>query len=105
MSEYPYPQVKHQAFDASTADGSVYVRVSGLGHVLGVQIEPEAMRLEPYMLAQRIVACADVAYLQSQVALVREMSAGGDPLLTEGMATDAQLRAAMTRLETIQGHR
>jgi hypothetical protein len=91
-----------QSFTASTPDGAVFVRVAVRGHVLGVQLEPEAMRWSGHEIAERIMACADVAYLQGQVA-VREQweQAGLEPACFEGMPTERDLAAARERLGTM----
>ena len=88
-----------QSFTAATPDGSVFVRVAVRGHVLGVQLEPEIMARPGHEIADRIMACADVAYLQGQVAVRRQWEAAG--IATEGLAgipTEADLAAARERL-------
>jgi len=44
-----------QSFTAATPDGSVFVRVAVRGHVLGVQLEPEAMGRPGHEIAERIM--------------------------------------------------
>jgi hypothetical protein len=88
-----------QSFTAATPDGSVFVRVAVRGHVLGVQLEPEAMGRPGHEIAERIMACADVAYLQGQLAVRRQWENAGvgtDGL--GGLASDADLAAARERL-------
>lgn len=46
-----------ESFTASTPDNTIFVRVAVAGHTLGVQVEPEAMRLPAHAIAQRIMAC------------------------------------------------
>ena len=88
-----------QSFTASTPDGSVFVRVAVHGHVLGVQLEPEVMRRPGHEIAERIMACADVAYLQGQVAVRTQWEqANVDPVCFEDMPTERDLDAARTRL-------
>ena len=88
-----------RSFTASTADGAVFVRVATAGHVLGVQLEPEAMIRPGHEIAERIVACADVAYLQGQVAVRAEWEKTGVAAeCFEGMPTEADLTAARQRL-------
>jgi hypothetical protein len=88
-----------RSFTASTADGAVFVRVATAGHVLGVQLEPEVMTRPGHEVAERIVACADVAYLQGQLAVRSEWEKAGIAAdCFEGMATDAELAAARERL-------
>jgi hypothetical protein len=91
-----------QSFIASTPDDLVFVRVAVLGHVLGVQLEPGIMEHTGSDIAQRIMACADVAYLQGQVALRGQWEeAGLDSVCFDDMPTESDLAAARTRLEAI----
>ena len=53
-----------QSFTAATPNNTIFVRVALGGHTLGVQIEPAAMRRPAAEIAQRIMACNDVAYLK-----------------------------------------
>ena len=88
-----------QSFTAATPDGSVFVRVAVRGHVLGVQLEPEAMGRPGHEIAERIMACADVAYFQGQVAVRRQWEQAG--IATDdfaGIPTEADLAAARERL-------
>ena len=88
-----------RSYIASTPDGAVLVRVAVKGHVLGVQLEPAVMRRPGHEIAERIVACADVAYLEGQVALRRQWEqVNVDPMCFEGMPTDIELAAARARL-------
>jgi len=88
-----------QSFTASTTDGSVFVRVAVRGHVLGVQLEPAVMARPGHEIAERIMACADVAYLQGQVAVRAEWErAHVSPEGLHGMPTEADLAAARERL-------
>jgi hypothetical protein len=91
--------LSEQSFTAATPDESVFVRVAVPGHVLGVQLEPPAMRHPGHGIADRIVACADVAYLQGQLAVRAEWERAqlaGDALA--GMPTAAELATARDRL-------
>ena len=91
--------LSEQSFTASTPDGSVFVRVAVRGHVLGVQLEPQAMQRPGHELAERIVACADVAYLQGQVAVRAQWeSADVDAACFEDMPTEQDLATARERL-------
>jgi hypothetical protein len=88
-----------RSFTAATADGAVFVRVAVRGHVLGVQLEPEAMTRPGHELAERIMACADIAYLQGQLAVRAEWEkAGAAADCFDAMPTDAELAAARERL-------
>ena len=66
-------------YTANTRDETVWVRVAGSGQVLGVQLEPPVMDLRGDEIADRIQACADVAYLEGQVALRAEFERRGAP--------------------------
>lgn len=91
--------LSERSFTASTPDGSVFVRVAVRGHVLGVQLEPAAMRYPGHELAERIMACADVAYLQGQVAVRRQWEQTGiDASSFADMPTEIDLAAAQERL-------
>jgi hypothetical protein len=91
--------LSEQSFTASTPDGAVFVRVAVRGHVLGVQLEPEAMHRPGHEIAERIMACADVAYLQGQLAVRRQWEqADIDPSSFEDMPTEHDLAAAHERL-------
>jgi hypothetical protein len=91
-----------QSFIASTPDDLIFVRVAVRGHVLGVQLEPGVMAYPGSDIAERIIACADIAYLQGRVALrsVRE-KAGVDSVCVDGMPTNDDLTAARKRLESL----
>ena len=91
-----------QSFLAATPDGEVMVRVAVKGHVLGVQLEPEVMRRPGHEIAERIMACADVAYLQGQLALRQQMQqANVDPVCYEDMPVEQDLVAARERLRKL----
>lgn len=91
-----------QSFTASTPDGQVFVRVAVRGHILGVQVEPAAMRRAGHELAERIMAAADVAYLQGQVAVRAEWERAGMELdAMEGMPTREDLARAEERLRRL----
>ena len=99
MTDEPAVALSDQSFTAATPDGAVFVRVAVRGHVLGVQLEPEAMGRPGHEIAERIMACADVAYLQGQVAVRRLWEQAG--IATEdfaGIPTEADLAAARERL-------
>jgi hypothetical protein len=92
--------LSERSFTASTPDGLVFVRVAVRGHVLGVQLEPGAMR-PAHELAERIMACADVAYLQGQVAVRREWEQARMFDAVAGMPTESDLDAARERLRRL----
>ena len=69
-----------QSFTASTPDNAVFVRVAVSGHTLGIQIEPEAMRLRAREIADRIMACNDVAYLKGQLLIRAELQRAAIPV-------------------------
>ena len=94
--------LSEQAFLTRTRDDAVLVRNAVKGHILGVQLEPKAMRDPMFELAQRIVACADVAYLQGQVALREQMeNAKLDPVCYADFPTQGDLSAARDRLRNL----
>lgn len=89
-------------YTASTPDETVWVRVSAFGQVLGVQLEPPVMELRGHEIAARIQACADVAYLEGQVALRGEFEQAGPA--GEGrawMPTQDDLDQARARLRNL----
>jgi DNA-binding protein YbaB len=99
VSEQAAVPLAEQSFTASTADGAVFVRVAVRGEVLGLQLEPAAMQMPGHHLAERIVACADAAYLQGQVAIRTEWErAQMGPETLAGMPTQHDLTAAQQRL-------
>lgn len=102
MSAPAEPPIDEQSFVASTADQSVWVRVAVKGGILGVQLEPAVMRRPGHEIAERIVACADVAYLEGQVAL-RSLAeqAHVDAESLAGIATVTDLEQARARLQEL----
>jgi len=95
----PLPE---RSFTASTPDDAVFVRVAVRGHVLGVQVEREAMRRTGRELAERIMAAADVAYLEGQVAIRDEFERGHVPVEDiADMPTQQDLAAARERLRKL----
>jgi hypothetical protein len=91
-----------QSFVASTTDQSVWVRVAVKGGILGVQLEPGLMRRPGHEIAERIMACADVAYLEGQVALRSHAErAHVDPESLAGIATPGDLEQARARLREL----
>lgn len=102
MSTPADPPIGEQSFVASTTDQSVWVRVAVKGGILGVQLEPAVMRRAGHEIAERIMACADVAYLEGQVALRGHAEqAHVDPESLAGMATAADLAQARARLQEL----
>ena len=86
-----------QSFTASTPDNAVFVRVAVSGHTLGVQVEPEAMRLPAHEIAERIMACNDVAYLRGQLLIRAELQRAAIPV--DDMPTEQDLAAALRKLQ------
>lgn len=102
MSDDDSLRLADRSFTASTPDGSVFVRVAVRGHVLGVQVEPEAMRRPGRELAERIMAAADVAYLEGQIAIRDEFERAHVPLDDiDDMPTEQDLAAARKRLRKL----
>jgi hypothetical protein len=67
-----------------------------------VQLEPGVMAYPGSEIAERIMACADVAYLQGQVAVRRLWEdAGLDSACYDDMPTESDLAAARERLEAL----
>lgn len=102
MSGTADPPIDEQSFVASTADQSVWVRVAVRGGILGVQLEPAVMHRPGHEIAERIVACADVAYLEGQVALRRvaeEAHVDAESLV--GIPTATNLEQARARLQEL----
>lgn len=99
MSTDAGPPLDEQSFVASTTDQSVFVRVAVKGGILGVQLERAVMRRPGHEIAERIMACADVAYLEGQVALrTHAERAHVDPEALAGIATPSDLEQARVRL-------
>jgi len=99
VSTEPELPLDEQSFVASTTDQSVWVRVAVKGGILGVQLEPAVMRRPGHEIAERIMACADVAYLEGQIALRNHAEqAHVDPESLAGMATPSDLEQARSRL-------
>lgn len=89
-------------YTASTPDETVWVRVGGAGEILGVQLEPPVMLRPGPQIADRIQACADVAYFEAQLALRAEWERNGAaPEALAWMATPADLETARTRLRNL----
>ena len=102
MNDHKPVPLSGRSFIASTPDDLVFVRVAVRGHVLGVQLEPGVMAYPGSEIAERIMACADVAYLQGQVALRRLWEdAGLDSACYDDMPTESDLAAARERLEAL----
>lgn len=85
-----------QSFTAATPDSTVFVRVALAGHTLGVQIEPAAMKLPATEIAQRIMACNDVAYLKGQLVIRGELEGRSIPV--DDMPTEQDLADAERKL-------
>lgn len=99
IADDPTLAVPDQSFSHATPDGSVWVRVAAGGHLLGVQVEPVAMRQPGHRLAERIMACADAAYLEGQVVQRRNLEQlWGTATEVEDMATDDDFAAALARV-------
>jgi hypothetical protein len=86
-------------YTAATRDETVWVRVTGGGRLLGVQLEPAVMSRRGRDIAERIQTCADVAYYQGQVELRAEFEQRGVPVDAIGwMPTSQDLADARARL-------
>ena len=93
-------RTEEQSFAAATPDGSVVVRAAAAGQVLGVQLEASVMRRTGHEIAQRVMACAEAAYLEGQVRRRDQWAqAHVAPEAYESwMPTQADLSAARARL-------
>jgi hypothetical protein len=87
------------AFEQWCPDGTCYARVSVEGPTLGVQIEPSMRQLTGTQLAERLMACNDVAYLAGRVALRKAFEKEPGRRSLEGLETQADLNAAIRRLQ------
>ena len=87
------------AFDQWCPDGTCYARVSVSGPTLGVQIEASIRELTGTELAERLMACNDVAYLRGRVAIRSASKKEPGRRSLEGLETQADLTAALRRLE------
>ncbi len=93
----------------STRDGAVTVAYELVRGMVGVQVDRDglaALRLldnPGYELARRVMACSDVAYHETMVALRGEWedSAIMGPELTGALPTVADLDAARARLDQL----
>ena len=86
-------------YTANTLDETVWVRVSGSGRVLGVQLEPAVMQRPGHEIAARIQACSDVAYFEGRLELRAEWERAGTPAdAISWMPTRQDLEAARARL-------
>jgi hypothetical protein len=89
-------------YTAHTPDETVWVRVAGSGQVLGVQLEQAVMERRGHEIAERIQACADVAYFEGQVALRTELEQGViAQYALSWMATREDLVKAQARLRNL----
>jgi hypothetical protein len=89
-------------YTASTVDETVWVRVAGSGQILGVQLEPPVMARPGREIAERIQACADVAYCEGQVDLRADFERRGAPAdAISWMATREDLERARARLRSL----
>jgi hypothetical protein len=89
-------------YDACTADQLVWARSTGSGQLLGVQIEEHEMSRPGPQIAARIQACADVAYLEGQLAVREESESRGAPKDSLSfMPVRRDLEAARARLGTL----
>lgn len=93
MSDY------RDAFDQWCPDGTCYARVSVCGPTLGVQIEVSARALTGTQLAERLMACNDVAYIQGRVEIRKSFENAPDGRNVDGLETQADLNAAISHLQ------
>jgi hypothetical protein len=87
------------AFDQWCPDGTCYARVSVAGPTLGFQLEPTIRHLSGTQIAERVMACNDVAYLKGRVAIRTAFEKEPGLRSLEGLETQADLNAAIARLQ------
>ncbi|MDO3042128.1 hypothetical protein [Mycobacteroides abscessus] len=87
------------AFEQWCPDLTCYARVAVAGPTLGWQIEPSMRNLTGSQLAERLMACNDVAYLRGRVQMRAAFEKDPGRRSLEGMETQADLNAALRRLE------
>ena len=87
------------AFEQWCPDGTCYTRVSAEGPTLGIQLEPSIHRLSGTQIAERLMACNDVAYLRGRLAMRAEFEKDPSRYSLDGLETQADLNAAIRRLE------
>lgn len=87
------------AFEQWCPDGTCYTRVSVDGPTLGVQLESTIAKLSGSQIAARLMACNDVAYLRGRVAMRQAFEKEPGMRSLEGLETQADLNAALKRLE------
>jgi hypothetical protein len=87
------------AFEQWCPDGTCYTRVSAEGPTLGIQLEPSIHQLSGSQIAERLIACNDVAYLRGRLAMRAEFEKDPGRYSLDGLETQADLNAAIRRLE------
>lgn len=90
---------KDSVFEQWCPDGTCYTRVSADGPTLGIQLEPSIHQLTGTQIAERLMACNDVAYLRGRLAMRAEFEKDPDRYSLDGLETQADLNAAIRRLE------
>lgn len=90
---------KSSAFEQWSPDGTCYTRVAAEGPTLGIQLEPSIKELSGSQIAERIMACNDVAYLQGRLALRAVFEQDPDRFSLDGLETQEDLNAARRRLQ------
>jgi hypothetical protein len=87
------------AFEQWCPDGTCYTRVSAEGPTLGIQLEPSIQQLTGAQIAERVMACNDVAYLRGRLAMRTAFEKDPGRYSLDGLETQADLNAAIRRLE------
>ena len=87
------------AFEQWCPDRTCYTRVSADGPTLGIQLEPSIQQLSGTQIADRVMACNDVAYLRGRLAMRAAFEKDPDRYSLDGLETQAELNAAIRRLE------
>ncbi len=89
---------KASSFERWSPDGTCYARVAIGGATLGIQLEPSIQHLSGSQIAERIMACNDVAYLEGRLALRATFEQDSDRFSLDGLETREDLNAALRRL-------
>lgn len=88
-------------FEQWCPDGICFARVSVSGPTVLMHLEQGARRFTGSQLAERLMACNDVAYLSGRVQMRTEFEKEPDRRSLDGFETQADLNAAVRRLQSL----
>ncbi|MFA4085214.1 hypothetical protein ONA92_26330 [Mycobacteroides salmoniphilum] len=88
-------------FEQWCPDGICFSRVAVSGPTLLMHLEPAAQRLTGSQIAERLMACNDVAYLSGRVKMRTEFEKEPDRRSLDGFETQTDLNAATRHLESL----